>query len=732
MPHFRRRPGLVFDRTRLFLGVLLAAALCAGTVRGATSDALLQQWRQALAARFQFESDHPAAAALFSGRRDFSGTAAWLDSLRGPFWNSDSTLRGWNLVAQALLLNAPQPSAADRALAELSRRWAAYPGWLYEAAKTADRAGAARLADSLRLNLRRALLAQGYRRVPEFAAASLWTGLEHMRVGRYDRARAAFDLAAAFDPICPWVPWAQLENSIHASGPWHLNLGETWDYLSQTFRLLRFFGNQLLLAYNVLHALRLGFLYFGFACLVVLFARHFSRLAHPWAERLPGNVDLQVRYAAIAMVLLGAAVAGAGMGIAAMAVFPWIWPHANPGERRLMRWLLAGLFLLPAAHWSERVLLRAWDPQDALHAFHLASTRGFDPAVLQLAREQKPRDSSDAAYLALAQSLQYKKQGNYRRALETVEAAPESTTVQPLLEIQTADLAFLGFDYARAESLLTQASGRAGNRVDLWFNASQAALFQNSSSRNKEYLDRAASADATLVTNFLKENDDLFGSNVPANRRLMDPTLRSSSVLYAAISNRGWTQLLTASVPSGLLVFPGGVWLGLCLAASVLVFVRARQNFVTRGKAVFQCKICGRIMCRTCRKGVHCAHCFKTVSGVAEPKMRLQLIERLRLRSQSLTLVLFRALNVMAPGSGWLFLGRADTHLLRMLCVSMLLAWTYQAHHAILEYPRFAPGLLVSLPGVLVVAYYAGTLWRTYLWRKGESPPVAAETGDGL
>ncbi len=689
-------------------------------------NSLLVQWKQALAARFQFEANHPAAARLFAGGEPGAGGAAFLDSLRRSIWASDSSLRGWNLAAQALVLRVAHPPQAENLIADLSRRWASYPGFLHEAALTLGRANAPALARTARLALRQALLKQGYRRVPEFAASAIWEVRDFMREGRNPEALAALDFAAALDPNCPWIPLLRLENSFRDHGLFGVDLGDVWDLLNAVFGLQRFYDNQLPFLYNTLHGVRLGFMLFGFLCLLLLYGRHFTRLAHPLAERLPHSVDLRVRYAAIAMVTLSAAVAGAGFGLVALAVFPWIWPHANRGERKLMRWLMAGLFLLPPVLLAERSLLLPWDPQDGLNAYHSAYMNGFDPLVYQ-AIEGKKVDSIGAQYRSLALSLQSKKQGDYRRAWEIASTVSGKGSAEPLLKIHETNLALLEYDYAAAEKFAGEARPSASGRVELWFGASQAALFQNNSTRHKQYLDRAAEADAAALTSFLKENDELFGLKVPPNRRALDPMLRSESVFERIFRGMLGLDFLTQPMPGGLLPIPGGGWLVACVACLVAVFWRGRHNVITQGRALFECKICRKIMCHACRKGVHCESCFKTVSGVSESKMRVQLIQRLRDRSRSLSLVLFRGLNTLIPGGGWLFLGHAGIRAAWLLGVSMLLAWTYQMRHLVIEYPAFSLGALSALPWIFLILFYAVSLFASLLKRKGASPLPAEE-----
>ena len=694
---------------------------------GLGQELIVSQWKQAVESRHRFEAAHPTVGLQFEGK-GLGGVSAWLDSLQGPIWVSDSGSRGWNLEAQALALDPVRPRQADSLIRELIHRWNSSPGWFFEASLTARRAGSPRLADSLRIAMLRQLLVQGYQRSTGPATIALWEAVNSMKAEKHDVAKNALALAAELDPLNPWVPWMRLRIAFDEKGVFGVDLGDVWESILESASMLRFYDNQLTVLYNFLHAMRLGLMIFGFLFLLVLLGHHFPRLSHALAERLPQTVSIRARYMAIAVAVLSLWVAGAGFAALALLVIPWLWPHVNWGEKVILKWLLAGLVLLPISLLTERSLLRPLDPIDGLNAYHRAYANGFDQDITEAIEKGKTGEESDASYRTLALSLQFKKQGNYRRALELLATLPSDVKSNPLAQIQKANLSFLGFDYPLAEKILMEAEKTASNHVELWFTHSQAALFQNNSAGHKQYLEKAGNHDAAFLTGYLETNDALF-KKIPPNRLVMDPLPRVSEVYGQLFHDVLKFKFLMENVPGGIAGFPGWVWWAVCALSLFAVYVRSKQSLTTAGKSLFECKICGKIMCRICRKGVHCESCFKTVAGVSEVKMRHQLVERLQSRARALNRVLFRALNTLCPGAGWLFLGHTGFRVLWMLCVALALGWTFQMHHLVSEYPVFSAGLLIAWPYLILAGLYLGALFVTLIPRKGAKLQKAADEG---
>ena len=179
----------------------------------------------------------------------------------------------------------------------------------------------------------------------------------------------------------------------------------------------------------------------------------------------------------------------------------------------------------------------------------------------------------------------------------------------------------------------------------------------------------------------------------------MDPMLRMGQAWSGSWRSLLDLDFLRVKVRAGILDFRGS-WLLAAVALSALaLFFRFRQySRHTHGWELFECRICGRIMCRTCRKGVHCQNCFKTVAGIHEARIKVDLVARLRARSALITVRTASALNSVFPGSGDLFLGRGGGRFLWPLTTSLLFGALWGLNHLLMEYPAFVLGPLRWLP----------------------------------
>jgi hypothetical protein len=65
------------------------------------------------------------------------------------------------------------------------------------------------------------------------------------------------------------------------------------------------------------------------------------------------------------------------------------------------------------------------------------------------------------------------------------------------------------------------------------------------------------------------------------------------------------------------------------LSIALILVLTWWGNRPERRKTLFECRTCGRVMCRVCRKGIHCAQCFRRLSGIEEVDLRNQLLDRI-------------------------------------------------------------------------------------------------------
>jgi hypothetical protein len=165
-------------------------------------------------------------------------------------------------------------------------------------------------------------------------------------------------------------------------------------------------------------------------------------------------------------------------------------------------------------------------------------------------------------------------------------------------------------------------------------------------------------------------------------------------------------RFLSLKARSGLMEVSGLGFILAVLLVSIGLFARFRNfSHNIHGRDLFECKICGRIMCRTCRKGVHCQVCFKTVAGIHDSRVRAELVASLRNRAVNGLDRTGRVLDAVFPGSGRIFLGDPRGRFAWTLAVSLALGLLLGMRHPLMEYPAFNLGMLswLSLSPIILV-----------------------------
>jgi hypothetical protein len=130
-----------------------------------------------------------------------------------------------------------------------------------------------------------------------------------------------------------------------------------------------------------------------------------------------------------------------------------------------------------------------------------------------------------------------------------------------------------------------------------------------------------------------------------------------------------------------------------------------------RRKVLFECRTCGRVMCRHCRKGIHCAQCFRRLSGIEEVDLRNQLLERIEREAQSRRRLLQLAMDLGLPGTGRLMAKPTFGTFLQVFLLSACLAYSLNLPNFLTLYPDSETliGQDFTL-GILVVLYALGAL----------------------
>jgi hypothetical protein len=713
-----------------------------------SSSAVLEEMREVLNSRWEFQKRHPLAAKAYAKSLTDAEREALRTRLRAmpvtprdPAAGGKAPLAGdgkvplddvWREFALGLCAESAHPGSGEAELSAAAQRALGGIAVNYELARILQGAGMFQRALALQKETQRAMLEKGYARLPDLAKAELWRARRALGEGRYQAARHSLDFTARLDPFAPWVPLLALELHLRERPFWTWNLGEIWGHVSAAAWQVRHYDILSLFLLNLSRTLRLGLGIFGCLCVVLLFARHYFRVAHTWAERLPQAVDLKTRYAAIALVPLSLAVGGAGFAALCLLAAALLWRHASTQERAILKAVLTGLAIMPILLLWEQSMGRHLDPDKGIHLYHRAYERGMEPALAARVAAAVPASGEDSLYKALAGSLLFKKQGNLIRAAEksreALRLAGQDRMAYNLAIVNSGNLSLLAFDYAKAANTYASARISDPGMVEAWFNGSQAELYRNNSGKHKQLLDRAADLDPQRVTSFLKDNDDLFLA-APPQRRAMDPMLGAGQAWRAAAAGILDFEFLDLPVRVGIAEVPAS-WLILAVAAVFLGLFLRYRNWSQRvhGRDLFECRICNRVMCRTCRKGVHCQACFKAVAGVHDSRLRGDLVTSLRNRARNREGRTGRLLDLLFPGAGGFYQGERIGNLAWSLAASLAFGLFFSARGMVMEYPAFALGLAAwasALPLAAVYALHHASLLRSRRVRASQ-PPVAA------
>lgn len=691
----------------------VVAALCLIAPAAVTAQStVLESLRETVFSRWDFQQKFPVAGKLFSAPTSEPERVALVSQLRvaqpqaiaNPANPTFADL--WADFAMGLALEKTKVGGGEAEMQATSGMAKGNIAVNFELARILTLAGMYQRAHAFQMEVQRSMLEKGYVRVPELAKLELFRATEAMDKGWFQVARQELEFAGRLDPLSPWIPFQLMNMEFREKSPMSWDLGAVWAHFGETVRLLRYYDTQSLLIINLSRCLRTGLGLFGAMALLVLFARYFTRIAHLWAEKLPQQVELRVRYAALALLPLSLAVGGAGYAALALFAAMLLWRHCSQQEKSLLKVTMTGLALIPFFQMWEQSMVRHLDDTLGVNLYHRAYASGFENPLAERLKAYKPGTREDSLFSALANSLACKKQGNYLKAGEQARAAASLERFNPFVLLNNGNLAMVVADYPAAAAAYAEARRAAPDMMETWFNSSQAELYSNNSTQHKKFLDQAAELDAGWVTQFLKDNDENF-PEYPPTRKAMDPMLRTGQAWSAAWASLLDLDFLKVRMRIGIYEIPGAWLLLAVFGAGMLLYFRFRQfSQHSHGKDLFECKICGRVVCRICRKGVHCQTCFKTVSGIHENRVKMEMVKRMRTRATLVAVRTGALMNALLPGAGHLYLGRGAGRFAWTLASGVLIGGLWQTNHPIMEYPAFALGPLRWLPWLPLAALY--------------------------
>lgn len=544
--------------------------------------------------------------------------------------------------------------------------------------------------------LEASMLSQGWQRLPEASAWLLSLADEADTKAMADTLRLC---AQRLDPVSPVPAFASAKERIAS-----LDIQGTYDALRLcVLKIWTYPQNQLLVALNALRALRMIGLIGAFFLFIGWMVRYWPWVAHKSAERLPQDSSIYLRYGVLAVGFL--CILLAGIGAYAFFLFGCflLWKHMSSKERGFMGALILFIGAQGFIATTEEILARHFDLSSKESLQLRSAEEGFSPQLAGLLQEHPE---------AVALSTQALKAGDLMEAGRALSGSDLDPVLAPL---QAGNIAFVRGAVDSAGRHYSQAYQRDATNPVLPFNRGQVASAQGHTDSLNPLLKNASIPGALRFDLTVSQNSRLY-TDLPPNRMTLPPELSPGETwarVGTAMSDPSlWLegQGSTGSLEVPFVLLP---WASLAL----LVWLISTGKPRNLARDLFKCKTCGRVMCRHCRRGLHCLSCFRRLSTVNELELRNELLLRLEREGQQRERLLLRALDLALPGIGSFAKSPSVPAVLKMLLLAVSLSLVLNLPGFITRYPfsQSSPGqapfviLLVALYGINTFVILRGT-----------------------
>ena len=443
---------------------------------------------------------------------------------------------------------------------------------------------------------------------------------------------------------------------------------------------------------------------FIFVCaLFAVFAvKYLPQGVHPIGDTLFTGASPGVRTASGVVIVLAMLIAG---------VVPTLWVIAfltcrfmNAKEKKLL--ILACMILTasPLNFFAESFFSRGIRPDSPAVLLERSIREGYSEGLYKLAEANlSKRPGNHATELTLAVCAT--KSDGYGANTNAVSKALAVSPDDPLTLLYAGNQAFLTDDIDGMKQYYGAALKNNPRSAEAKFNLAQAYVDDGGFTAS-DMISEAAKIDAGLVGGHMRVNNHYFQDDVPPLRRIIQPTL---TPLYF------WSRLFLAD-PAEILQFNSNkIYFGLTPfaafgASAVLMMVflciySAVWKQESKIRKYFTCRICGRLLCRRCRKGTICSICYKKSidsNNNAATMYNLQKTyqDRATLRKDFTKF----ALGVVIPGAGNLYKGEMlfkpaltvfITSAVFAACYCAITFHTYYPNAAVIDPIYFIPILLL-------------------------------------
>ena len=454
---------------------------------------------------------------------------------------------------------------------------------------------------------------------------------------------------------------------------------------------------------------------FIFSCAVILIfaVKYLPSGVHPLGDTLFGGASPRFRVVSSVVVVLS---------ILFFGVLPAMWAIAflvcrflSAGEKRLLVAVCVILAVSPLDFYVTKFLRRHVEPASPTTLLDRAIHEGYSEGLYSLAAESaRKRPGSGAAQLALAVSAA-KEGRDYRAAADAVGNALRIAPDDRVALMYAGNIAFLTGDADGMERYYGSILKKNPNYAEAKFNLALAYV-NTSSFTATDMMAEAAKIDPELIGGYMRANEQYFSGDPPPLRRVMQPQLSAAyfwghlfladpgEVFEAGGESSGFTPAAASGLSAALLI-------------ALLIVDSALRKDMKKARKYFTCRVCGRLLCRKCRKGTMCSDCYRECldsqnNAAAMYNLQKRYHDRAQLRKDITQCVL----GALVPGAGGFYKEDAVFKPAMAVFVSSMI---YAAVYCVLTfhttYPSRVVFNLIYLVPILLI-YNLAAIVKQCLW----------------
>jgi tetratricopeptide (TPR) repeat protein len=432
--------------------------------------------------------------------------------------------------------------------------------------------------------------------------------------------------------------------------------------------------------------IRIVFFLIALSLIVAFVVRYLPYALHRIVDLFPSGIPYSLKILFITI---------AYSSFISIGLLPFFWfssiliyKYLSKIEKSLFVFVFIVLCLIPLDVHVQSLLVRASNPDGDLKVLSRSVREGYSEK-LYLSTISSISSDPENHLLRLAAVNQALKSGNSVEAIRHIEKALSLRPNDPVVLTTAGNVAYLKNDINRANKIYERAIEKAPNYSEALYNAGQCNLKQLQTVDGMELINKAVKHSSVRINSFIRTNDQFFADIVPLYRQIVfadyTPKLFWSSLAFQSIYSHSFASSYWGMALLGI----PPIWsffLSICLLL-VLLIQQLQSGTKKPPKIFFECRYCGRILCRTCKEGSLCGSCADAARFVHNEYALEKLRTKITAQGHLMRNTSYYIADIIFPGIGYIL--RGELFFLRTAGLIVFTGLIYTIYYAIFSGSSF-------------------------------------------